>query len=315
MKLTLVVIGGKQAGMEIPIAKQRILIGRSAQCQMRLGDGMVSGEHCVLLRDNGYFAIEDCGSATGTFVNGEYIQERRWLSHGDRIRIGALVLEVRLAVIGDGQWNPQTDIEQGVAVRPVAAENYAAVQPVVAENYAASIPGRFDQQAPGPWASVPQPLSAPLALQNLSPHARAIPVDRPAFRPHNTQEKELPRQKQWNAVDLLLLAIVGILGVWPRCVVTTLMVVSVALLSHYSRPQQGWNIGGWRIRFRLETIDLVLTGAFIGLVCIGELLFHWSPSWWPWYIGVLDLRNWSLLAWMGVAAMWAVVLLSIRFWP
>ena len=177
MKVTLVVISGKQAGLEIPVSKRRILIGRYDGCQIRLKDALVSGFHALLVLDEESLAIEDCQSATGTFVNEEYIQKRRRLSNGDRIRIGALVLEVRAAGSAHGAKNPPVEPTPDVSV-PMA----------VVDDCVTNVPARFDQQSPGPWASAPQPLSVPLALQHPSPSVSARPVDRPAFRPHDTQE-------------------------------------------------------------------------------------------------------------------------------
>ena len=97
MKLKLVVIGGKKAGMEIPISMPKYLIGRGDDCHLRPQSQLVSRKHCVISTDNGSAAIEDCGSANGTLVNGEKVQRRRELKTSDRIKIGPLELEVRLA--------------------------------------------------------------------------------------------------------------------------------------------------------------------------------------------------------------------------
>lgn len=97
MRLKLVVIGGKRAGMEIPISMPKCAIGRGEDCQIRLQSQCVSRTHCVISLDNGLVAIEDCDSANGTLVNGESIRQRRGLENGDRITIGTLELEVRLA--------------------------------------------------------------------------------------------------------------------------------------------------------------------------------------------------------------------------
>ena len=165
-------------------------------------------------------------------------------SHQNR---AALVLEVRLAVIGDGQWNPQTDIEQGVAVRPVAAENWPPSPAGGRRKPRREHSGRFDQQVPGdcpnfrvnengtvpfaartapastkfgttpmpgPWAGTPRPLSAPLAMQRPSPNVKRASGRSAGVGPPAAREKELPRPKSWDAVDLLLLAVIGVLGVW-----------------------------------------------------------------------------------------------------
>ena len=96
MKLKLVVVEGKKAGMEIPISVPKCLIGRGDDCHIRPQSQLVSRKHCIISSDNGSATIEDCGSANGTLVNGERIQQHRKLNTSDRIKIGTLELEVRL---------------------------------------------------------------------------------------------------------------------------------------------------------------------------------------------------------------------------
>ena len=90
MKLKLVVIGGKKAGMEIPISVPKYVIGREEGCHLRPQSPLVSRKHCVISAANGSATIEDFGSANGTFVNGEKLQQRRELKNSDRIKIGPL---------------------------------------------------------------------------------------------------------------------------------------------------------------------------------------------------------------------------------
>jgi hypothetical protein len=99
--------------------------------------------------------------------------------------------------------------------------------------------------------------------------------------------------------------------------VAFLLVASILLIDAYSASQQRKPNVGRRRRLRLElrTIDLVLAGTGIVLVGIGELLLHWSPAGWGWYVTVLDASKWSPRTWIGVVVAWDVVLLAIRFWP
>jgi pSer/pThr/pTyr-binding forkhead associated (FHA) protein/tRNA A-37 threonylcarbamoyl transferase component Bud32 len=74
-----------------------LLIGRlAADEEGRLGgDPEISRRHARVSRGaNGQLAIEDLGSANGTFVNGERIAAPRNLRAGDAIRIGRTSLEV-----------------------------------------------------------------------------------------------------------------------------------------------------------------------------------------------------------------------------
>jgi len=120
MELKLVVVDGKQAGMEVAIPGPKFLIGRGSDCQLRPQSHLVSRKHCAILVDAGAAAIEDCGSTNGTFVNGEKIQQRRELKNGDRIKIGVLAFDVHLAVSVSGKMKPKVRNVQEAATRVVA---------------------------------------------------------------------------------------------------------------------------------------------------------------------------------------------------
>ena len=121
MEMKLVVIGGKQAGMEIPVRRPKFLVGRGDECQLRPQSHLVSRKHCAILVEEGSAAIEDFGSTNGTFVNGEKIQQRRELNNGDRIKIGMLELEVRLTAAAADKKKPKVHSVQEAATRTVAS--------------------------------------------------------------------------------------------------------------------------------------------------------------------------------------------------
>jgi pSer/pThr/pTyr-binding forkhead associated (FHA) protein len=97
MQGTLVIVGSKKDGMEIPLFLPRFLIGSEAGCQFRVINRNISPRHCLLIMDQESFAVEDCGSANGTFVNGERLSGpgKRTLQPGDRLTVGPLELEFR----------------------------------------------------------------------------------------------------------------------------------------------------------------------------------------------------------------------------
>ncbi len=78
----------------IPLEKEQLRIGRSADADIFLDDKMVSNKHALVEMTSDpdqkgrvdYF-IQDLESTNHTFVNGEKI-ERHKLVHEDRIRIG-----------------------------------------------------------------------------------------------------------------------------------------------------------------------------------------------------------------------------------
>jgi pSer/pThr/pTyr-binding forkhead associated (FHA) protein len=123
MKVKLVIVGGKQAGMEIRVRKPKFLVGRGEECQLRPQSHLISRKHCAILVENGSAAIEDFGSTNGTFLNDERIQQRRDLHDGDRIKIGKLELEARLTDDGEGKKPAKVESapEPAAAARKVAS--------------------------------------------------------------------------------------------------------------------------------------------------------------------------------------------------
>ena len=87
---------GKEQGKILSVDVD-LLIGRHApEDEGRLGgDPEISRHHARVSRGaDGRLAIEDLGSANGTYVNGERIDAPQTLEHGDLIRVGKTVLEV-----------------------------------------------------------------------------------------------------------------------------------------------------------------------------------------------------------------------------
>ena len=80
-------------GRVVPLSSDRVVIGRSRECDVRVEDGNVSRRHAELSRDGGSdWTVVDLGSTNGTEVNGRRITKRTSLDDGDRIGIGAAEL-------------------------------------------------------------------------------------------------------------------------------------------------------------------------------------------------------------------------------
>jgi len=123
MEVKLIVQNGKQAGLEIPVRKERFLIGRGEECQLRPQSNLISRKHCLIHIEEGGVTIEDCGSTNGTFLNDEKISERRELKDGDLLRVGMLILQVRLTPSLSAKWKPKVQSIQEAAARTVASAN------------------------------------------------------------------------------------------------------------------------------------------------------------------------------------------------
>ena len=84
----LVVLAGTNLGEMYKIEGPESVVGRAMSAQLRLNDDGISRRHCRVLSIGGRVIIEDLGSANGTLVNGEMIQQQE-LKEGDKIRLGA----------------------------------------------------------------------------------------------------------------------------------------------------------------------------------------------------------------------------------
>ncbi len=71
--------------------RSRVLIGRSAACDLRLDDPRVSSEHAILGWTGAVWEVRDLGSKNGTFVGERRLAagERIPLLPGDMIALGA----------------------------------------------------------------------------------------------------------------------------------------------------------------------------------------------------------------------------------
>jgi Serine phosphatase RsbU, regulator of sigma subunit len=89
--------------------KDRVVtIGRAADCSIPIKDRYLSRRHAEILRIGSGWILKDCGSANGTYLNGERVKSSLLLKSGDRIRLGdsELVFRTehttdRLVAIGD----------------------------------------------------------------------------------------------------------------------------------------------------------------------------------------------------------------------
>lgn len=95
---------------------ERLRIGRGANVDLRLDDPAVELEHAVLETRDGELRVLDLGSVTGTYLDGQPVEEAR-LTDGDEIGVGGWLLRVRLTDPGEPVF---------LHVRPVDEEPRAA---------------------------------------------------------------------------------------------------------------------------------------------------------------------------------------------
>ena len=90
--VAMVIIRGEPFGKCYEIDEAPLLIGRTADCQIRLDQDSVSRRHCQIWRDKGRILIRDLGSTNKTVVNSIEISEQQ-LHHGDLVSIGDAVMK------------------------------------------------------------------------------------------------------------------------------------------------------------------------------------------------------------------------------
>lgn len=71
---------------------REVVIGRSAECELRLPSGEASRRHAIVGWRGANAVVRDLGSTNGTLVNGAKIDGERELEPGDRIEIGGFAI-------------------------------------------------------------------------------------------------------------------------------------------------------------------------------------------------------------------------------
>ena len=77
-----------------PITTDRLVLGRDTRCDLRLSLPTVSLRHCEIVVDGNTMRLNDLGSVTGTFHNGERVLQAE-LAADDRVTIGPVTFILR----------------------------------------------------------------------------------------------------------------------------------------------------------------------------------------------------------------------------
>jgi pSer/pThr/pTyr-binding forkhead associated (FHA) protein len=92
---------GPSKGQAIALHQgEKVVIGRSDVCQIRLDDPLVSAVHAEVTWTDDGFSIADLVSRNGTLVNGARVRGRVSIRLGDFIQIGPEVLQLKEAAPG-----------------------------------------------------------------------------------------------------------------------------------------------------------------------------------------------------------------------
>lgn len=92
---SLIIRSGKHRGKKLKLPdNMEVIVGRDADCQIRLASEDVSRRHCRLTHTADGIQLRDLGSRNGTFVNDAPIVGDVVLQPGDHVRVGPMELEV-----------------------------------------------------------------------------------------------------------------------------------------------------------------------------------------------------------------------------
>ncbi len=147
---------------EVPLDKERIMIGRKPSNEIQIENLAVSGEHaCIVTILNDSF-LEDMGSTNGTLVNGNPIK-KHILQNNDVIEIGKYKLKY---VAETPAGHAGEDFEKTMILR--APPKAAAAAPAPAK------PANEPAPPPKPSTPPPTPRSMPPAAKPAAPAATAL---------------------------------------------------------------------------------------------------------------------------------------------
>jgi hypothetical protein len=71
-------------------------VGRAAGCQITIDDTYASQLHARVFTKDGAWFVEDLGSTNGTYLNTKRVSSALAVKRGDRIKIGATVMEAEI---------------------------------------------------------------------------------------------------------------------------------------------------------------------------------------------------------------------------
>lgn len=89
----LTILNGPCAGHAKELAGRPVVFGRNEDCDVVLGNQLVSRQHARIFRSTTHYCIEDLGSRNGTIVNGKRITAMLRLTDQDWIEIGDVIFQ------------------------------------------------------------------------------------------------------------------------------------------------------------------------------------------------------------------------------
>jgi pSer/pThr/pTyr-binding forkhead associated (FHA) protein len=183
-------ISGPLEGEQIDVDRTLVL-GRH-DADVVIDDPELSRRHLEIRLDDGGLIIRDLDSTNGTLVDERPIEVPTHVRHGDRVTLGATVLEVQIAPDpGVTRLRPTSDDLDATRLRSVSAE---ASEP----GAIASAPAAAPPTATAPPAATP-PLAAPASPAS---GAGKLPEEMGVFKPPSVRRGGGLASRSWIPVVL-----------------------------------------------------------------------------------------------------------------
>lgn len=114
------ILSGPWKGKRVTVREPNLVIGRDAECHLRLPDDEISRKHAVIEERPDGLAIRDLGSLNGFQINQQTVREAR-LQDGALLEIGRTRLQFRVATAQAGPSRRRVGWLQGWTAVAVAA--------------------------------------------------------------------------------------------------------------------------------------------------------------------------------------------------
>jgi pSer/pThr/pTyr-binding forkhead associated (FHA) protein len=127
--------------------KDEVLIGRNPEADIYLDNAGISRDHLKLeMTTRGLYAVEDLGSANGTFLNDQPIK-REYLMNNDVIRVGKFSL-----------WVAYEEDRRGMGdAKPDSAQNFVGTTVLSPDELEEMIHHAQEAEREGPVTAPPRP--------------------------------------------------------------------------------------------------------------------------------------------------------------
>jgi serine phosphatase RsbU (regulator of sigma subunit) len=140
------ILKGANPGQKISLeGKGKVVLGRSADCDIVINDPAVSRTHAQLLRFQGNYYIEDLKSRNSTFVNHQPVTARTLLRDGDRIKICDFLCAFH---VGEANKPPTGDTAQLAAAAAEESETSSTIEVTLSDSHEQILAGQPADRLP-----------------------------------------------------------------------------------------------------------------------------------------------------------------------